>query len=181
MKKWTLAMAGFVAFPAVLLAGCAATPYQPASASAAANGYSDTMVSENTYKVSFKGNDMTSRATVDNYLTYRAAQLAKQKGYTGFMLVKDNTSANDTIDVMPTAGVGLYPEFSPYYNFYGPFGSYYWNPWDGMGWDNSVDVMSSTNYDAHATIRLTNATGGKNYFNASDVMARLGSSIKMPK
>jgi len=180
MKKKALTLFAVVALPAAFLGGCAATPYQPASASMMADGYSDTMVGTNVYQVNFKGDNLTSRATVDNYLLYRAAQLAQQKGFSGFTLVNGATDDNDMVDVTPAYGMGLYPAFSPFYNVYGPFGTYEWNPWVAPAWDESVDVTSVNNYDAHATVRLTNDTGGKNYFSAAEVMQRLSSSIKMP-
>ena len=180
MKKKTLTLFLAATLPVALLGGCAATPYQPASASAMADGYSDMMVGNNVYQVNFKGNNLTSRATVDNYLLYRAAQLAQQKGFAGFTLMNATTDDTDMVNVTPAIGRGIYPGFSPYYTLYGPFGAYDWNPWTTANWDNSVDVTSVNNYDAHATVRLTNSAGGKTYFNAADVMSRLSSSVKMP-
>ena len=52
------------------LAGCeTATPYQPATGGqAGAYGYSDYRVDADHFRVSFSGNSLTSRETVEKYL-----------------------------------------------------------------------------------------------------------------
>lgn len=52
-----------------------ATPYQPATLNhPAAGGYSDQQIEANRSRVTFAGNSMTSRQTVETFLLYRAAQ-----------------------------------------------------------------------------------------------------------
>ena len=59
------------------LAGCeTATPYQPLNtANRDAGGYSDHQIEANRFQVSFSGNSVTSRETVERYLLYRSAEL----------------------------------------------------------------------------------------------------------
>ena len=57
-----------------VLAGCeTATPYQPLGApgAQASGGYFDHQIEANRWQIGFKGNDLTSRETVERYLLYR--------------------------------------------------------------------------------------------------------------
>ena len=72
--KLTAPIAGLVL--AAALAGCATTTaYQPRTANSA-QGYADTRLEDNRFRVTFSGNTATSRETVETYLLYRAAALA---------------------------------------------------------------------------------------------------------
>jgi hypothetical protein len=71
------------------LSGCASpTPYQPSDGSF---GFSEQQIEGNRYRVSFAGNSVTPRATVENYLLYRAAELTVQNGYDYFKLADQDT------------------------------------------------------------------------------------------
>ena len=76
MKRTAIAVAALVA-PFLLLCACTtATPYQPlASGTAVSGGYADQAIDDTHFRVSFRGNDMTSREQVETYLLYRAAEL----------------------------------------------------------------------------------------------------------
>lgn len=68
-----------------LLGACSvATPYQPSDGG---YGYSEQRIEEDRYSVIFTGNPSTPRATVQNYLLYRAAELTVQNGYDYFTMV----------------------------------------------------------------------------------------------
>lgn len=72
---------------AVVLTACAtATPYQPSLNADARNGFSEMKIEDDRVRVSFDGNSLTDRNTVETYLLYRAAELTKQAGYDYFML-----------------------------------------------------------------------------------------------
>ena len=66
---------------AMLLIGCAATPYQPVRSGC---GYADLKVQDGVYKVYFSGNSNTREDVVENYTLLRAADLTLEKGYTYF-------------------------------------------------------------------------------------------------
>ena len=75
-----------------LLGACAtATPYQPATPNA--RGYSNQQIESNRWMVSFAGNSLTDRQTVETYLLYRAAELTSQNGYDYFRVVRRATDA----------------------------------------------------------------------------------------
>ncbi|HEY0974748.1 MAG TPA: hypothetical protein VGE57_09670, partial [Solimonas sp.] len=80
---------------AALLAGCATpTPYRPAD-KPGAEGYSETRVSENRYRVVFAGNTLTASGTVQDYALLRASELTLQQGYDWFELQSRNTDRRD--------------------------------------------------------------------------------------
>jgi len=74
MKRLLIAAAALVL--AGGLAGCeTATPYQPLKPGSSAGGYSETKLEGDRWRITFAGNSMTSRETVETYLLYRAAEL----------------------------------------------------------------------------------------------------------
>src|SRR3546814_3976294 len=77
----------------LMLAGCASpTPYQPATGHGFnRTGFSEQRIESNRYMVSFSGNSLTSRETVERYLLFRAAELTVQQGFDHFILVYRNT------------------------------------------------------------------------------------------
>jgi hypothetical protein len=70
---------------AVSLASCA-TPYQPQGV---IGGFEVKELRSDVYRVSFQGNGYTSRETVQAYWLYRCAELAIEKGFTGFEILSD--------------------------------------------------------------------------------------------
>src|SRR3546814_6915077 len=54
-------------------------------------GFSEQRIESNRYMVSFSGNSLTSRETVERYLLFRAAELTVQQGFDHFILVDRNT------------------------------------------------------------------------------------------
>jgi hypothetical protein len=68
----------------VLLAGCAApTPYQPL---AGGQGYAEERLDGDRYRISFAGNRLTDRETVQDYLLYRAAEVTLASGNDYFVV-----------------------------------------------------------------------------------------------
>lgn len=60
------------------------TPYQPETG---AYGYSEEKLDEHRYLVSFQGNSSTPYAMVEDYLLYRAAELAQSEGAESFAVI----------------------------------------------------------------------------------------------
>jgi len=86
--KWTARLP--VLALAVLAASCASqTPYAPADGGRL--GYSEQRIEENRYTVSFSGNSLTERQTVETYLLFRAAELTVNSGYDYFIVVQQDT------------------------------------------------------------------------------------------
>lgn len=78
---------------AFILGACATvTPYQPAAGGVNSYGFSDTRIEPGKYRVSFRGNTMTERTTVENYILLRAAELAIADGYGHFLILEEDDS-----------------------------------------------------------------------------------------
>ena len=77
---------GIAILIATILAACAKpTVYKPASHEGA-NGYAEREIGADQYRISFAGNGLTTRKTVDLYLLYRAAELTQEKGFDYFIV-----------------------------------------------------------------------------------------------
>ena len=105
VKAWAVAGAVFA-----LLSGCTtATPYQPLGQNrAASGGYFEEQIESNRFRVTFSGNSMTSRDTVERYLLYRAAELTRQRGYDWFVMADRNTERRSRTYVDRPFGPGAY-------------------------------------------------------------------------
>ena len=122
-----------VSASAAVLAACAtATPYQPASTQGGFDGYSQTMLQSDRARISFGGNSLTDRDTVENYLLYRAAETALERGFDWFELQASDLDEKTRRTVSPSGfGPGFGRGFRP--GFYDPYFSYsFYRP--GFGW-----------------------------------------------
>lgn len=192
-----------VAAAAALLAACAtATPYQPASEPDAFDGFSQQMIENDRARISFAGNSLTKRDTVENYLLYRAAETALERGYDWFELQERDTEAKTRMRVSPSP-ISLYdPYFG--YSFYRPrFGwssAYRYSRFRGFRarrgfgyrgfydpfydpFFNDFDVREITKYRATAEVRF--GSGPKpdragRAFDARQVIDNLAPSIRLP-
>jgi len=175
------------------LAACeTATPYQPAPPGPAAGGYGyrDYRIDATHWRVSFSGNSLTSRETVEKYLLYRAAELTVQQGFDWFQTTDRHTEKStrfygqtDPFYASPfwsTYGWG----WRPYWRFGGAFGWRSWDPWGGGPFlANQVDIEQVNRYEAAAEIVMGHgpAPEGQRVFNAREVVQNLGPSITRPK
>ena len=174
-----------------LLAGCmTATPYQPLGApgTRAAGGYAERQIEANRFRVTFVGNTMTSRETVETYLLYRAAELTRQQGYDWFVTADRETNRHTNTYVEPGFGGG----FGGWGGYWGPrwrywgrgFGWRSWDPWFGDPfWADTMDVRTVDRYEASSEIvmgRGPKPADNPRAFDARDVLARLGPTIVPP-
>ena len=173
---------------AVLLSGCeTATPYQPLTQRAAsAGGYSDQQIEANRFRVTFAGNSMTSRETVETYLLYRSAQLTTERGFDWFAMVDRNTDKRTSTYVDRPFGGGPYGYWGPSWRYRGRgFGWRGWDPfWGDPFWDSSVDVHTIDRYEATAEIIVGKGpkpTDSLRAFNAREVIANLSARIQTPR
>lgn len=184
-----LALAAALAGSATL-AGCmTATPYQPATNSSRL-GFWDEQIESNRFRVSFAGNSLTARETVERYLLYRAAELTVQNGGDHFILVTRDTETRTQTYRTPGAfyGPGPWGYWSPSWRFYrGPrWGWRSYDPfWDDPFWrDRDWDYRTVRQYEATAEIVVGRGPKpGDNVraFDAREVLDRLGPSIRMPE
>lgn len=190
---------------AVILTACAtATPYQPAADMSARNGFSETQIEKDRVRISFDGNSLTKRETVETYLLYRAAELTKQAGYDYFTITDRATDKNTRLASTgfndPYYGFFNYSYFHPRYgwssSFYRPYysrfshGHYgyrnpFYDPFYGRsGFGNDFDYREITRYKASAEVRFGRGTkpyNADNAFIAQEVLDNLGSSIVYPE
>ena len=138
--------AGFAAL--LLLGGCAEpTPYAP-RVRGTATGYTDRQLAENRFRVTFTGNTVTSRETVENYLLLRAAEVTLAAGRDFFVFDTRNTRARTRYSAVPEGPVGPY-------GYYGLGRAYWRSYWGvGFGFEPDVDIVTRTNYEAYAEIVL---------------------------
>jgi hypothetical protein len=157
MAKRTTAFAAALAL-ALGLAACATpTPYQPnVPGQAASGGYSEVRVEPDRWRVTFAGNSLTSRETVEAYLLFRAAELTAGQGYDWFSTVNRTTQRSGYAYIDPT--------FYPWYGYgWGPSWRYHghgwgwrtWDPyWGGPFWADSIDIHTVDQYEATAEIQM---------------------------
>jgi hypothetical protein len=69
------------------------TPYQPATTEKG-EGYTTQRIEQNRFRISFRGNSVTSRQTVDTYMLYRAAEVTLQNGGDYFLVVNKDVDKN---------------------------------------------------------------------------------------
>jgi hypothetical protein len=177
---------------ALALSACVgATPYQPLGTRGSSGGFAEQRIEANRYRVTFVGNDYTSRARVENYLLFRAAELTVANGYDGFSIVRHDTDRNveqrvyDTGLRSPYYGYGgLYGGWRPSWRYYG--GRYGWRSWDpwygGPYWGDSFDVRTVERYEATAEIVMFRGTrADPSSFNARQVITNLRPTIVVPR
>ena len=172
-----------------LLAGCMTpTPYAP-RLEGQRTGFTDRALTQNRYRVTFTGNTITPRETVESYLLLRAAEVTRAAGYSAFIFDTRNTRANQSYQTIPYAG-GPDPYFGPGFRpgFGSGFGSGFgpgwglrggFGYWGGLGfaYDPMVDVVVRTNYEGYAEIvMLTPEQAAKEprAINAREVISHIG-------
>lgn len=194
-----------VAASALTLVACAtATPYQPASEPGGYDGFSQQMIENDRARITFGGNSLTNRDTVENYLLYRAAEVAVERGFETFTLQEREVEQKTRTQVTPGIGGGL--GYDPYfgYSFYRPrygwsrpyaysrFGGFrsargfgrrgfynaYYDPFF-----NDFNVREITKYRATAEVKFgrNTATTDSKTFNAREVLQNLSSTIEFPE
>ncbi len=191
-KGRRLAALGLMVAGSLSLASCmTATPYQPASVSGSVrNGYSDEQIEENRFRVSFSGNSLTSRETVERYLLYRSAELTLQSGYDYFLLANRDTEKKTQTYATPGVGGagfgGPWGFWNPYWRYYSPrWGWRSWDPfWGDPFFDRNVDIRTVDRYEAMAEIVMGKGpkpSDNIRAFDAREVKERLGPKIQMPQ
>ena len=154
---------------ALLLAGCATeTAYRPATGQGFnRTGYSDRQVEPGRFLVSFAGNSVTSRDTVERYLFFRAAELTLQNGYDYYLMADRDTNLQSRTYSTPGIGGGF---------GYGGFG--------GGPWGNDFDVRTIDRYEATAEIVMRKGPIPRDNiraFDARKVVDSIGPSVVLPK
>ncbi|MEQ8806303.1 MAG: hypothetical protein RIE87_11705 [Rhodospirillales bacterium] len=169
------------------LAACAApTPYGPASGAdgARGHGYWEQGLEDNRIRVTFSGNTVTPRETVENYLLYRAAEITLARGRDHFVVATrgtDKTTAYHTsYDYDGPFGFG----FGPSFGFYGPgrgwcCGFHGYHGYSYFGGHAETTSRPVDRYTAHADVVLGRGPkpDGADAYDARAVIARLAPAI----
>lgn len=173
-------------FLAVVAAGLAlsacSTPtvYAPEGYAGQRGGYAEQRLQDDRWAVSFSGNSLTRRETVEMYLLYRAAELTVQSGYDWFVTDFRQTDADTR----------YYPMDDPWYRgaygpYWGPDWRFYrgglWSRWDPLYRD--MDMRQATRYEARAEIVMGRGSAPadeRHAFNAREVMQNLGPRVARP-
>lgn len=198
MNKIVLAGALALSLGVALSACETATPYQPLMRdSATSGGYSDQRLDGDHFRVSFQGNTLTPRATVETYLLYRAAELTVGQGYDWFETAERHTDRDERsyIEPDPFYGPGYgygYGYFRPAWAFYGGGGfgrgygpGFYGGGFYGGGFGGFGDgeVQTVQKFEATAEIVMHHGAkpdGDPRAFDARGVIANLGPKVQRP-
>jgi hypothetical protein len=162
---------------AAMLAACAtATPYQPADTSR--YGFQEQMIEQNRVRITFRGNTLTERDTVETYLLYRAAEVTLQNGKDYFIVATRDTEEHSRLQ-----GVGsARSRFAFDYWYFSPRRG--WSPWYDPFWDEPASYREVTRYEASAEIAMFDGekpANDANAFSAREVQANLQGRIVRPE
>ena len=168
-----------------------ATPYQALErGTKVSGGFTDQRLDADHVRVSFQGNTLTSRATVESYLLYRAAELTVAQGFDWFEIVDRHTDQDKRtyLDPDPFYGPGYgfgygYGFWRPSWRYYGGgFGWRSWDPyWGRPFWGDTGEIQTVEKFQATAEIVMRHGPkpdGDPKAFDAHGVMANLGPKIQ---
>lgn len=159
-----------------LLAACAtATPYQPAATDR--YGFQEQQIESNRVRITFRGNTLTERETVETYLLYRAAELTLESGRDYFIVANRDTEEHSRLQ-----GVGpSRARFGFDYWYFSPRRG--WSPWYDPFWSEPASYREVTRYEAVAEIAMFDGqkpASDPNAFDAREVQANLQGQIVRP-
>lgn len=158
-----------------LLAACAtATPYQPAAADR--YGFTEQRIESNRVRISFRGNTLTDRETVETYLLYRAAEVTLANGDDYFIVANRDTEERTRLQ-----GAGpRHSRFAFDYWYFSPRRG--WSPWYDPFWDDT-SYREVTRYEAVAEIAMFDGAkpaSDPDAFDAREVQVNLQGRIVHP-
>ena len=158
------------------LGACATeTPYQPQT-ERGGYGYAEHLIESNRYRVSFHGNSLTDRETVENYLLYRAAELTVQRGFDYFIVADRGVQGHSELRSMGPYHAG----FAPSYWYFTRRG---WLPFYDPFFDAPESYQQITRFEASAEIAMFHGAkpaDNANAFDAREVAANLQARVTRP-
>ena len=158
------------------LGACATeTAYQPAGPQSEGYGYHEQSIEANRVRISFRGNSLTDRETVENYLLYRAAELTLQQGKDYFVIADRNTETNSRLVATDYGHSHFGYHFFSRRHGWAPF----WDPF----WDDPTEYRQVTRYEAFAEVTMFSGrkpADNPNAFDAHEVQANLQGRIVRP-
>jgi hypothetical protein len=174
MLRKLMAVAAVAAATALAACESGPTPYQPGSA--VDRSYSEQKIESDRYRISFKGNSMTDRETVENYMLFRAAELTLQSGYEVFTIVDRETDKDRSVR---RSGPYFGSRFS--YSYFSPRWGWV-HGWDPFWHSYPSRFDEVTRYEAFAEIVMSRGPKGSdpNAFDARQVSQNLSPTIQRP-
>lgn len=158
-----------------LLTACAtATPYQTADTDR--YGFQEQRIENNRVRITFRGNTLTDRETVETYLLYRAAEVTLESGKDYFVVADRSTDEDTRVRRDPFPSMFAYD-----YRYYSPRRG--WSPWYDPFWDEPASYREVSRYEAVAEIAMFNGRKPENdadAFDAREVQANLQGRIVRP-
>jgi hypothetical protein len=155
----------------LLVAACAhPTPYKPAE-TAGGDGYTTQQIESNRFRISFKGNSLTTRQTVDTYMLYRAAEVTLQAGFDYFVIANKDVDKN-------TAYENYGDELA--WGWGGGWGWRHGGFRGGPGWGGFDYTRPIPSYDAIADIlcfKGPKPAANPNAFDAREVLNAIGPTV----
>ena len=151
------------------LLGCAEpTPYQPADGG---YGYATQAIEDDRFRVSFSGNAITPRETVENYLLYRAAELTLEQGGDYFIVLYKEVQRDSE------RGYGG-PAFSPSFGLSQCLNCGYWDS-SFFVFGGYTPGFTDTRYLAfiEIVVRQGRVPNDPHAYDARAVLRRLGPAI----
>ena len=134
------------------------------------DGYTTQQIESNRFRISFKGNSLTTRQTVDTYMLYRSAEVTLQSGGDYFLVVNKDVDKNTAYE---NYGDDLAWGWGGGWGWRRGFGG----PGFGSGFDYTRPINS---YDAIAdivTYRGRKPTNNPNAYDARDVLNAIGPTV----
>ena len=175
-----------IAAAALSLAACTTpTPYQPLQTGAVSSGgYTDLRISSDRFRITFQGNTITDRETVESYLLYRAAEVTREAGYDWFSMVERDTEREEREYLSSSDPFGYYNAWRPSWYYLGA-GRWTMMPtYDPWFYPHYYDRQIVDRYRATAEIFLGKGDKPANdpkAFDAREVMTNLGPTLRHPE
>lgn len=163
----------------VLLAACETmpTPYGAAEEEGGF-GLSEAQIDRETWRISFAGNEYTSREQVENSVLYRAAEIASGEGADGFLVLKEELESDLLYERY------AYRQFAhPYFGFRSFGRNYYGFRSFPSRRVYPYRTRQSTSYTASVRVRLFNGKppeGLGTPYNATALLKTLRPAIAPP-
>jgi hypothetical protein len=166
----------FIAAAALLSACVTATPYQPA-ANTTNYGFQEQRIEANRVRITFRGNTVTDRETVETYLLYRAAELTLESGHDYFIVANRDTEEHSRLQSTGPSS----SRFGFDYWYFSPRRG--WSPWYDPFWREPTSYREVTRYEAVAEIAMFNGrkpADDPSAFDAREVQSNLQGRITRP-
>jgi len=164
---------------AVLAACSHPTPYQPIDGGQ--YGYRSYLLEKDRARVVFRGNSLTDRQTVENYLLYRAAQVTLENGFDYFVTRRQNVQA--TTDLQQTGGYypAYYGSLFYDYRFYAP--AWGCRPYYDPYFADPIRFREVVRFEATAEIQMQHGRrpDEPDAYDARSVLENLRDQVRLPE